>query len=530
MKPQNPFDKTRYEVILIEDRSVVKPMILENHYLHRWPTKAQWVFGVVQDRSRLVGTIIFGGPGRRELSKSVSPLVQDHQITELQRLWIEDGLGGNIESWAIGQSFRLLKRLAPHKIVVVSYADPAAGHVGTIYKACGGLYQELARNNNSFQVNLTDNPNDWIHTRTQQRVFGRHSIEELKFKIGQTFWIRPDNRKYRYVWFLCNRVERKKLIASMKHIAPYPTHTIEPPKPVLIDVTGVTSRSDTVSPIQKTEDKSPPVFNLSKVKPDTIYNEDCLTTMSRLPDECIDLTVTSPPYDNMRTFHGYVFDFEAIATQLLRITKEGGVIVWNVGDQVLDGSESGTSFRQALFFKEIGFNLHDTMIYQKTGAAYWSVNVHRRYAQVFEYMFVFSKGKPETVNLIRDRPNKATKSTGVSYYQMWKPDGTRVPLRLDRPVQPFGVRTNIWRIKNGKTDDFKREHPAVFPDQLAGDHITTWSNKGELVYDPFMGSGTTAVMAKRLERHYLGSEVSAEYCRLAAGRLSKQDGEIVLAE
>jgi len=135
-----------------------------------------------------------------------------------------------------------------------------------------------------------------------------------------------------------------------------------------------------------------------------VYNENCLDTMSRMPDEFIDLTVTSPPYDNLRTYNGYSFDFESIAKELYRVTKEGGVVVWIVGDATINGSESGTSFRQALYFKEIGFNLHDTMIYNKN--ARFPENV--RYYQEFEYMFVFSKGKPKAFNALTQRKTEET--------------------------------------------------------------------------------------------------------------------------
>ena len=101
------------------------------------------------------------------------------------------------------------------------------------------------------------------------------------------------------------------------------------------------------------------------MKLNTIFNEDCLNTMRAMPDGVIDLVITSPPYDDLRNYKGYSFDFESIAKELFRVVKEGGVVVWVVGDATVDGSETGTSFRQALFFKEVGFNLHDTMIYMK---------------------------------------------------------------------------------------------------------------------------------------------------------------------
>jgi len=237
----------------------------------------------------------------------------------------------------------------------------------------------------------------------------------------------------------------------------------------------------------------------------TILNEDCLDTMSRLPDDFIDLTVTSPPYDNLREYNGYSFDFEPIARELLRITKPDGILVWVVGDATIVGSESGTSFRQALYFKEIGFKLHDTMIYEKNSPAYPARRDSNRYTQIFEYMFVFAKGKVANNRLICDKPNKWAGHKDFSG-------------KLKNPVPDFSPRNNIWKY----TTSFNGvSHPAPFPEGLAHDHILSWSNEGDLVYDPFMGSGTTAYVAKKLNRNYLGSEISQEYCQLIEERLSK---------
>ena len=250
---------------------------------------------------------------------------------------------------------------------------------------------------------------------------------------------------------------------------------------------------------------------------------DCLEVMKGLPDKCIDLTVTSPPYDDLRTYNGFNWDFEGVAKELYRITKPGGVVVWVVSDATINGSETGTSFRQALYFKEIGFNLHDTMIYQKTGCTYPETN---RYYPSFEYMFVFSKGKPKTVNLIADKPNKnfGKKVTGTER----KPDGTLKPHtavknKTNRTVKKFGVRTNVWLYSVGKwkttKDEYAYKHPAMFPEQLAEDHILTWSNPGDIVFDPFLGSGTTAKMAVLNDRKYIGFEISKEYFDIASQRL-----------
>ena len=243
-----------------------------------------------------------------------------------------------------------------------------------------------------------------------------------------------------------------------------------------------------------------------------IYNEDCLDTMRRMPDNYIDLTVTSPPYDNLRTYNGYVFDFENVAKELFRVTKKGGVLVWVVGDATIKGSETGTSFKQALFFKECGFNLHDTMIYQKDNCPFPSSN---RYYSNFEYMFVLSKGKPKTFNPIKDRMNKSF-GRKISGTNRQKNGATKIIKNTGRDIRQYGVRYNCWLISEGIRYN---DHPAYFPEKLANDHIISWSNEGDLVYDPFMGSGTTAKMAIINKRNYIGSEISAEYCEIIKERL-----------
>ena len=249
-----------------------------------------------------------------------------------------------------------------------------------------------------------------------------------------------------------------------------------------------------------------------------IFNENCLETMARMPNEFVDLTVTSPPYDNLRTYNGYSFDFESIAQELLRVTKQGGVVVWVVGDATINGNETGTSFRQALYFKECGFCLFDTMIYQKTGGL--NSGSLKAYQQKFEYMFVLSKGNPKTINLIKDRPNKHTTPRKKKKRQK---DGTTVEQMVY--TASHGVRYNIWEYQTGfhhsTSDKDAFGHPAIFPEQLAHDHIISWSNDGDLVYDPFMGSGTTAKMALLNNRNYIGSEISKEYCEIANKRISR---------
>jgi len=253
-----------------------------------------------------------------------------------------------------------------------------------------------------------------------------------------------------------------------------------------------------------------------------IYNEDCIQTMARMQDNFIDLTVTSPPYDNLRTYNGYSFDFETIAKELFRVTKEGGVVVWIVGDATIKGSETGTSFKQALYFIECGFNLHDTMIYEKPNC-YAFDSRQGRYKNIFEYMFIFSKGKPKTHNLIKDKP---VKSAG-KVFNSTKGRDKNGNLRKNNNVTAldFQVKYNIWKFSN---DARGTKHPAIFPEQLANDHIISWSNENDIVYDCFMGSGTTAKMALSNERNYIGSEISKEYCHIIEERINNHKKQLKL--
>lgn len=252
-----------------------------------------------------------------------------------------------------------------------------------------------------------------------------------------------------------------------------------------------------------------------------ILHGDCLDVMKTFDDECIDLTVTSPPYDNLRTYNGYTFNFEGIAKELYRVTKQGGVVVWVVGDATIKGSETGTSFKQALYFKEIGFNLHDTMIYRKNSLTFPDTN---RYYQCFEYMFIISKGKPKTVNLLKDKVNKQANKVITGNYRdingsLKEMSGSK----KQKSIKPQGVRWNIWDYNTGwqhsYTEDFLRGHPATFPEKLAEDHILSWSNEGDIVLDPMAGSGTTLKMAKKNNRNYLGIEISQEYIDIINKRL-----------
>lgn len=256
------------------------------------------------------------------------------------------------------------------------------------------------------------------------------------------------------------------------------------------------------------------------MKIDIIYNESNIDTCNRLPDNSIDLVVTSPPYDNLRDYNGYSFDFENLVKELYRIVKPGGVVVWVVGDATIDGSESCSSFKQAIYFTECGFKLHDTMIYEKNSSAFPSRPTSKRYTQIFEYMFVFCKGKiRDDVNLISDKKNKWAGSQNWGKLTYFHKDGTKdIRDRKIKTIQEYSVRTNIWKYNVGFND--KTNHPAVFPEELAEDHILSWSQEGDIVYDPFMGSGTTAKMAMLNNRHYIGSEISKEYYDIIIERLN----------
>lgn len=224
--------------------------------------------------------------------------------------------------------------------------------------------------------------------------------------------------------------------------------------------------------------------------------------MAKMPDNFVDLIVTSPPYDDLRKYNGYSFDFECVAKQIYRVMKDNSSVVWVVGDATKNGSESGTSFRQALFFQSIGFNIHDTMIYEKNSPTYPASRNSNRYTQIFEFMFIFSKGKPKC-NLLIDKPNKWAGHKDFSG-------------KLKNPVPNFSPRNNIWKYTTSMNGV---KHPAPFPELLVQDHILTWSDKSNLIYDPFMGSGTTAKMAHLLKRNWIGSEISKEYIDIAENRI-----------
>jgi len=253
-----------------------------------------------------------------------------------------------------------------------------------------------------------------------------------------------------------------------------------------------------------------------------IYQGDNIEILKeKAPDECIDMVLTSPPYGDLRDYDGYSFNFEKLANELYKVLKPGGVIVWIVKDKTENGSETGTSFEQALYFKKIGFRLHDTMIYRKAGISYPDTV---RYYDIFEYMFIFSKGKPKTINLLKDRKNKTAGDKNTSTER--KKDGTLVKqnsVKKGRITPKYGIRYNIWKYSIGKNksakDKIAHEHPAIFPEKLAEDHIKTWSKEGDWILDPMAGSGTVLKMSYLNNRNSIGIDCSKKYCDLMKERM-----------
>lgn len=246
-----------------------------------------------------------------------------------------------------------------------------------------------------------------------------------------------------------------------------------------------------------------------------IYNIDCLVGMKKLPENCIDLVVTSPPYDDLRNYKGYHFDFDNIALELLRIVKKGGIVVWVVGDKISNGDKTLTSFKHAIYFQKIGFNVHDVMIYRKKNTPFMRSNA---YTNCYEFMFILSKGKPNTFNPLK---TKTARQGLEQLVHNKKADG--VNKKVLGELKAEKTLTNIWDYAvglGGSTNDkIAFKHPAIFPEKLAQDHILSWSNEGDLVFDPMCGSGTTCKMAKLNHRNYLGMEISEEYTKIAQERM-----------
>ena len=258
-----------------------------------------------------------------------------------------------------------------------------------------------------------------------------------------------------------------------------------------------------------------------------VYNKDCRYTMQRMKEDNIkvDLVITSPPYDNLRSYNhssDWNFDvFKEIAQLLYDITADGVVVVWVVGDATINGSETGTSFKQALYFMECGFKLHDTMLFEKNSSSFPAKRTGNRYTQIFEYMFVFSKGKPKTAHLICDKENKWKNFTNQDKNTNYNKNGELIQTNDIKPVPEFSPRNNIWKYTVGFNIN-EGKHPAVFPYQLAEDHLKTWSNEGDLVFDPFTGSCTTASAALCNNRRFIGCEIDKTYFSFIPNNIQKR--------
>ncbi len=253
-----------------------------------------------------------------------------------------------------------------------------------------------------------------------------------------------------------------------------------------------------------------------------IVCEDCISFMKKINNDFIDLTVTSPPYDNLRDYNGYNFDCEKIAEELYRVTKKGGIVVWIVGDKIVKGNKTLTSFKQALTFQNVGFNVHDTMIYKKKNTPFMRSNA---YTNCFEYMFIFSKGSPKTFNPLKE---KTVRNGFEMLVSNKKSDG--INKKILGELKKEKTKTNIWEYAVGlggtTNDKIAFKHPAIFPEHLAEDHILSWSNKNDIVFDPMCGSGTTCKMAYLNQRNYIGCDISQEYVEIAKKRIENTNIQI----
>lgn len=266
------------------------------------------------------------------------------------------------------------------------------------------------------------------------------------------------------------------------------------------------------------------MIDINEIK-NTVINADSRKYLRRLPSESIDMVITSPPYDDLRSYEDKVVwsyeVFKKVARELYRVVKKGGVVVWVIGDKTEKGNKSLTSFKQGLYFQKIGFKMYDVIIYEKTGTGPPHPN---RYFNAFDYMFVLSKGKPKTINLLKDKKNAWAGYTTYGDVTRREKDGS-LTNKGRKTVNEYGVRTNVWKYKNGKKfstkDEIAYKHPAIFPEQLVEDHILSWSRPGDLILDPFGGSGTTAKIAEKLKRDWILIDAVDDYCDIARKRIEE---------
>lgn len=262
----------------------------------------------------------------------------------------------------------------------------------------------------------------------------------------------------------------------------------------------------------------------SFVKFDLYCGDNLKATKEWISSDSVDMILCSPPYGKIRDYKGFAFDFEALSTELLRVLRPGGMMCWVENDQYEKGGRSLLTFEHSLYFKKIGFNIHDVMIFEKHN---FSNPSQVRYHQIYEYIICASKGKPKTFNPIKDKPNKWAGKTAWGNNTKRQKDGSFV-VKPKVVYADFGMRSNIWRVQVGKRDKdsiIAYKHPAVFPLELAADLIKSWTNEGDVVYDPFAGAGTTLIAAKELKRGFVGAELSREYCEIAKERFSAKFGE-----
>jgi site-specific DNA-methyltransferase (adenine-specific) len=255
--------------------------------------------------------------------------------------------------------------------------------------------------------------------------------------------------------------------------------------------------------------------NVVNISENNIYNYNCVEGMKFMPENYIDLVVTSPPYDNLRDYNGYEFDYKKIAEGLFRVIKKGGVVIWVVADRTIKGNRTLTSFKHALAFQEVGFNVHDVMIYKKKNTPFMRSNA---YTNCFEYMFVFAKGSPKTFNPIK----VPTVRNGFEKMPInKKADG--VNNKVIGKLNEMKTKDNIWEYAvgaGGSTNDkIAFQHTAIFPEKLSLDHILSWSNENDLVFDPMCGSGTVCKIAMQNNRNYIGMDISKEYVELSKKRV-----------
>jgi site-specific DNA-methyltransferase (adenine-specific) len=216
--------------------------------------------------------------------------------------------------------------------------------------------------------------------------------------------------------------------------------------------------------------------------------------------------------------------WKAVIQDLHRVTKDGGVVVWVVGDATIKGSETGTSFKQALWAKECGFALHDTMIYKKQNPL---PNTQKRYYQSFEYMFVFSKGAPKTFNPIMVE-SKYGGQENFGQRTTYNKNGSRKESGK-RIINKYKKIENIFTYFVGSGGGNNKSHPASFPYQLAHDHIISWSNPGDVILDCFAGSFTTGAACLNTGRSFIGIEREKAYFSIGQKRIEELQRQLTLS-